>query len=752
MRGKTRSFYIIVLVAALILCTCYYGDTIYASYRTAYVFVEDENAFASVYSEPSTSSDVIAELSNDTELTIWDEQVDGDGLTWYQVNFLPTNSEETQTGYISSDLIQLALNVDLDYTETELSKVGIINADNVFLRSGAGTSNAILMSLYCGDSVAVLGQVKTGGAIWYHVQGNKNGSSFEGYVYGPYVTVVDPEAGDPDYIESLRAAGFPDSYIPYLVALHEKYPRWEFQAVVTGLNWDTVIEKESVNGINLVPTSYDDSKKSTAPGAYNWETNTWTIYDGNSWVGANPDYIAYYMDPRNFLDETNIYQFEALSYSSGQKLSGVKAIVSGSFLAGTVIDVDGKELNYPKIFVSIGKSTGVSPYLLAARVLQEQGAGTSSMISGTYPGFEGIYNYFNFGASGKGKETVIVTGLTYAKNQGWTSRYKSLLGGATLLGKNYILRGQDTLYFQKFNVVYADMLYAHQYMGNLTAAYTEGRKMANAYTDKDQAFVFRIPVYTNMPDSPVTFTASGNPNNYLKELQIDEQNLTPAFKGSVKEYSLVVDNSVTSITVHASAVATTSTVSGIGTHELEVGDNTIKVKCKSQSGDTRTYKISVYRQGTETDPDNPEDPDNPDDYSISSSKYTIGARITGVKLGTKASSLLKNITATNCTLKVLTYDGKEEYTGVVGTGTKLGIYVDDKLVKKINIVIYGDVNGDGAINALDLIKINSHILKLTELKGCFLQAADANKKDDGVNALDLIATNNHILGKKLIEQ
>ena len=60
-------------------------------------------------------------------------------------------------------------------------------------------------------------------------------------------------------------------------------------------------------------------------------------------------------------------------------------------------------------------------------------------------------------------------------------------------------------------------------MANLAAAYNEGRKLGQGYADKQQAFVFRIPVYSGMPASAVTFTASGNPNNYLKSLSVTGQ-------------------------------------------------------------------------------------------------------------------------------------------------------------------------------------------------------------------------------------
>ena len=142
---------------------------------------------------------------------------------------------------------------------------------------------------------------------------------------------VRTDAAASSYAVQLRAAGFPDSYISALSALHTAYPQWQFQAVKTGLDWNTVVSKESVNGVNLVPKTGNDATKSTADGAYDWTTNVWTVYDGSSWVGADADYIAYYLDPRNFLNETDIFQFESLSFSKVQTRQGSERIARAAF-------------------------------------------------------------------------------------------------------------------------------------------------------------------------------------------------------------------------------------------------------------------------------------------------------------------------------------------------------------------------------------------------------------------------------------
>ena len=52
-------------------------------------------------------------------------------------------------------------------------------------------------------------------------------------------------------------------------------------------------------------------------------------------------------------------------------------------------------MTYAYGFTAIGKEFNISPFHLASRVYQEQGDGTSPLISGTYQGYEGYYNYYN---------------------------------------------------------------------------------------------------------------------------------------------------------------------------------------------------------------------------------------------------------------------------------------------------------------------------------------------------------------------
>ena len=471
------------------------------------------------------------------------------------------------------------------------------NSSPLTVRSGPGTNYSKIGSVAKGSQVTITGEEND----WYRILYG----SGEGYVSKTYISnvhTIEQNPPDEDYVKWLTDQGFPYSYAERLAELHSKYPNWVFEPVMTGLDWNVVIEKESVLPINMVPVNANDAQKSTVSGAYNWATNTWTILDGTSWVAASSSMISYCMDPRNFLDETNIYQFETLRYAEYQNEKDVKNVLSGTFMSGALRDDDSR--TYAATFMEAGVSANVNPAHLATRCRQEQGInGTSPLISGSYPGYEGLYNYFNIGAYGTPVSVLYERGLTNARKNGWTSVYKSIVGGASYLADKYINLGQNTLYFQKFNVVNSySGLFGHQYMANVQAAISEGKTMGKGYSDKTQAFVFRIPVYHNMPSSACPLPNEGNPNNWLASLTVAGHNLTPSFSGGTTEYSLIVSQETASVTVDASAVVSKSGIQGTGKVDLDYGDNIVKIICKAQNGSEREYRINIVRQGSKPVP------------------------------------------------------------------------------------------------------------------------------------------------------
>lgn len=737
-----------ILLAAVCLSSPSAGNTVYAYTATTGTIIDGP---VRVRTAPVNGDKIVA-LNPGVTVTVTDEVSGSDGYVWYQVQI--TVNGAAQTGYVRSDFVRLAT------AETSAEGNAVVaNTDlGVNVRSGAGTSYSVVIKVYKGQRVNVLGQTQAGGMNWYNVSFNLGNKTYTGWMCADYVTVdgAIPDNGssgttttvtDNEYVAVLQAAGFPASYCNSLLALHQTYPNWQFVPVQTGLDWNTVIQNESVVSRNLIQASANDARKSTDSAAYDWATNTWYGFDGAGWVSASPEYIAYCMDPRNFLNEAYIFQFETLEYAPYQNAAGVSNILANTFMAGNYTDTDGAVRSYADTFVEVGSGLAVSPYHLAARCKQEQGIkGTSPLISGSYSGYAGYYNYFNVRAYTTSSASAAVNGLTYAVQQGWNSIYKSIAGGSAVVANNYVKKGQNTIYFEKFNVVYQNSLYSHQYMTNVQAAMSEGSNMSKAYTDKSQAFVFRIPVYNNMPETAVTFADKGNPNNWLSSLTVQGCSLTPVFNGATTAYSLVVGPDVASVNVGATAVAAASRVSGTGNYSLNYGNNTINVTCISQSGASRTYTITVARQQPAA---TGEVITLAHGVTITSA-YPISDCITGIRPGTDAATVLSGITAQNCTVKVLNADGTEN-TGTVGTGNKVTVYVNEQPIKQYEVVIYGDVNGDGKVSNVDVVLMQRHILGITTQSGVYLAAANTNK-DGSVSNIDVVITQRHILGLSSISQ
>ena len=317
---------------------------------------------------------------------------------------------------------------------------------------------------------------------------------------------------------------FPDSYKPYLLALQEKYPNWKFIALYTNLDWKYVIDNENKFGKNLVPKSYSDRWKNTKEGEYNVEVDA-------GWVDASRRAVEYAMDPRNFLNNVRIFQFEGLSYDEKtNSLTGIEKILYGTEFYNRIVQYVNSSGNtitmskkYSDLILSAGKTSKVSSYHLASRIKQEVGPFLShSSISGIVEGFEGLYNFYNIGATSSSEPMgAIKNGLRYARDgKGaseqtktkylipWNTKERAITGGGIFIGSSYIHVGQDTIYLQKFHVTSNNggELFWHQYMTNVLAPYSESKLIYNGYVNTgllDTSMSFIIPVYNNMPETPV---------------------------------------------------------------------------------------------------------------------------------------------------------------------------------------------------------------------------------------------------------
>ncbi len=375
----------------------------------------------------------------------------------------------------------------------------------------------------CGQTVNVLYAAQDEfGRLWLKVRVQDGAGNAEGWMEREFLACSDErflnwEAAsgmsqaaialmdlDPGTAVPADIQQFPESYREPLIALKNAHPNWVFVPMATNLDWNASVTAELQGGKSLVYKSFADCTKEGA-------------YDQGNWFYASREVLARYMDPRNSLTEDTIFQFEQLTYNASYHTQeALAAFLEKTFMNSSVI-APGTSMHYDLIIWALGREANVSPFHMASRIYQEQGQGTSPLISGTYvapdgTSYVGYYNYFNIGATGTTNQQVIENGLKYAKSHNWYSAYFSIEGGAKFLAGNYISRGQDTLYLQKYNVNpnSGSTVYTHQYMQNISAPTTEAQSIRNLYRSADalnSPFVFKIPVYNNMPATPCAMPA-----------------------------------------------------------------------------------------------------------------------------------------------------------------------------------------------------------------------------------------------------
>ena len=395
-------------------------------------------------------------------------------------------------------------NMNICYAATYKGK---IIGTGVRLRSGPGTNYESLKNV-SKDNEYVL--VNT--TIYESEEGCSNGwykiyyeGSSTGYVCKEYIEVsevVFNETPTNECEQNLSDLGFPSTYWPGICSLKEAHPNWQFKPILTGLDFSEAVDNESACGLSYIasstPTNIDTSCK-----------NQYT----KTWYPASSTAVAYYMDPRNWLTEKYIFQFEYLKYDESISLMYQDAITSAIDHANFYKYHIGIGNNLSQIIDEVGRETNVSPIFIASRILQEMGSKDSlyNLYSGVYDGDEGkylgFYNFYNFGVTDTCATTkgTTICGLSYAVSKNWYGLKPAIQGGASQIANSYIATGQYSTYLQKFNVapLNSSNLYTHQYMTNIGGPSSESKTTYNTYKELgllDNTFVFYIPVYTNMDD------------------------------------------------------------------------------------------------------------------------------------------------------------------------------------------------------------------------------------------------------------
>ena len=643
---------------------------------------------------------------------------------------------------------------------------------------------------------------------------------------------------------------FPSSYQGYLRELSRKHPNWKFTALYTNLDWNYVINNENVFGKNLVPKNYSDNWKNTKPGEYNVEVD-------REWVDASRKAVEYCMDPRNFLNEVRIFQFETLSYDEHtNNLEGIEKILYGTEFYNrkvSYLDANGNNINmnekYSNLILKAGQISKVSPYHLASRIKQEVGPFlTHNSISGTVDGFKGLYNFYNIGATSSAEPLgAIKNGLRFSKDgKGasseiknkylipWNTKEKAITGGAIFIGASYINVGQNTIYLQKFDVndERSNSLFWHQYMTNVLAPYSESQSIYKGYQKiglLDSKMSFIIPVYENMPQiqppHPDTNVSVKPPVEIEKiELSIDNNVLQ---KGETKKlevkilpeeassHKVIYSSSKPSIVAVDDKGNITGIHSGIATITAKSEENDVQFKIDiivySKVTDIILDQTEIYMQIDDTFKINgiinPDDANEKgilyvsenNDIAIVDETGTITAKqigetniiasskensnikseckvivvrkmddseihfsaplkvdsleISGIDYKANTVSDIKKLIITDLEIDIVNNKGQLlKDTDLVGTGSRIRVKEDGKILRQYKIILYGDDNGDGKINGIDLLVLQRHILEIEKMDDIYMKAANVRKTAPKPTSIDLLLIQRHILEIQFIEQ
>ena len=373
-----------------------------------------------------------------------------------------------------------------------------------YLRSGPseGSDRGIRIST---NQVLPVLEITSNG--WYKVKYESRAQAMvhTGYVSPSWADLCPEFAGECEESFENTLSDFPESYKPYLRALHRAKPNWKFVAGVSGISFPEWVEVQSAARMGASEPTSNSFVYSSYSALYRHADYADKLVDGNTMYCANSGTVAYFMDPRNFLNEVDVYMF--YQFDGGTRsVEDLEAVLQGSYL-----------LSYAQDFHDVGEANGIDPYYLIVQAISENGANGTPLSRGESRTVcenagctdeshsqKSYYNFFGVGSTPGGSPQH--NGLLYAIEHEWDTPYKALLGGSELLNRGYVKQGQNTPYYKKFNVgAGKDTATAwHQWMQNLAHPETEAGLLRKQFAESgipDQNYTFLIPVFPNMPES-----------------------------------------------------------------------------------------------------------------------------------------------------------------------------------------------------------------------------------------------------------
>ena len=510
--------------------------------------------------------------------------------------------------------------------------------------------------------------------------------------------------------------------------LKAEHPNWNFKILYTGIEWEELIANEYI-GHGASPRNLIPANKSNYSG--DWVCGICgpnKYYDSGKWSCASENALKYMLDPRNSMNSADIFQFQELTYSeqSNYSIETIKLI-----LANTIFETD----EFAKAIYESGKNANVDPYYIAVRIRQEQGTDGSALSSGEGYNDEyvGYYNFFNISASGNSSEEIIKNGLGYAKEQGWDTIEKALEGGAKFIAKKYISAGQNTLYFQKFDVVEDEIygLYWHQYMQNLLAAQNEGttvRKLYESLGAKENNYTFIIPVYENMPENACSRPSTISSENIIISTDLVKINVRESLRMRNEP-----NGAETVGWVYAGEIVTrlekaTEKIGGTYWDKVMKSNGTTGY-CARETYDTEeNYKIyleDVANSNSDLDTGIDLEENNGIDIGIENEVVDIITATNKGKFNEQEHIITIVPTATVSDIAEM-FEGSIEVKKSDGSTLAFSDTVSTGAIvnNKYNVIKIGDVNGDGETTALDAAMILRYTVGQYDLTTASMQAGD----------------------------
>lgn len=535
--------------------------------------------------------------------------------------------------------------------------------------------------------------------------------------------------------------GVDDSRYPgYKVLINNlkaKHSNYIFLVYYTGMNWNEVLTAEyqghgkSPKNLFQVGSTYDGMWQCSLCGN--------NKYDNGSWCCASLEALAYMMDPRNSINESDIFQFKDLE-GSDVSYDDIARVVSGY----------GSYLNNQEAIQAIvdaSRQYNVNGYFLVAKIINEHGKNGSVLSNGNgYNGNYGhCYNYFNIGSYGNGQSNIINSGLKYAQDHGWTSIRASIMGGTQTVKDSFIMRySQNTLYYQKFNVSGKSEMASHQYQQNIMAAQSQGSSLKSYYGSSNTAptYTFIIPLYEGMPQ-----TVCSRPN--------------PSVKNSISYENGVVQNISTSLKVRASANGTaigalnnnesikiikraSSQVNGYF-WDLIVSnvDGTYGYAARDVGGEQCIVSTGGTGNSSGTSSNVPQ-PTPPVDNTPTVGNREKEVNIeTDIKVDGDYIDALPNVTYEHLKTKYTNLEVKDKNGNIITSGNIGTGYTVTLEGKTYKIVKKGDTNGDGNVTVVDAVLVLNAVKGTASLENEFKEAACV-KNNDTVLITDAVLMLNYV--------